>query len=365
MRVVFLQQGEIELRALYGDVSINWQKLKELCTYHRIRPVVAEAARLLDFQHPLIQRYAVFAREQSLLNLLCLKELETVLSAMKEQGIPAVPYKGMVFLQKLYDGKSLRESGDLDIVVDKTQGVATMLLLQKLGYTLKLSLPETEETFGKLVADAQGRQATWCKQLPSGNSLHIDLHWGVNEEYHSYTIGTEDFFKGASLGVLTRTEVLLPSEAALFAMIINHNGGRECWTRLKDVVDLLVFTNKHPEFDGAEATKGYRMQKIFLQGKSLLDAFLKREKVPTALDQTFARYWDEGSREWVLPKLRFVWLYKSMQDSPVSTREIIQHFLAHFTSKYFKTDIYGYPFEGKYKVVNTLTQGLRKRYARP
>lgn len=362
VRFVFLQEGRDSLLNLYADEEVDWEKVRALAAYHRIRPVVFEAGRQLNAQNPTMQRYALFCREQSLLNLLCLKELDEVLSALREEEIAALPYKGMVFLQRMYGGKTLRESGDLDIVVDKKQAVQTMFLLQKLGYALKLDLPEEEPTFRSLVDDAQGRQTTWCKALPSGNTLHIDLHWGVNEEYHHYSIGTADFFAGAYSGILTRAEVLLPADSALFAMILNHNGGRECWTRIKDVVDLLVFLQKHPEFDGEQAAKGYGMHKIFLQGVSLIETFLVAPKPPLGLDRTFARYWEKGSREWVLPKLRFVWLYKAMQDRSLSSREILGHFLTHFTSKYFKTNIYGDPFEGKYRAVNAVTHWIRKRH---
>jgi hypothetical protein len=364
VRLVFLQEGAEILKTLYEDEEVDWEKVKVLSAYHRIRPVVFEAARQLNCQNSTVQRFALYSRDQSLLNLLSLKELDEVLSSFRDEKILAVPYKGMVFLQKLYGGKTLRESSDLDIVVDKGQAVAAMLHLQKLGYSLKLDLKAEESTFRNLIQNAQGRQVSWSKRLASGNAVHIDLHWGVNEEYHSYTISTASFFEGAWVGVLTREQVLLPSEAALFAMILNHNGGRECWTRIKDVVDLLVFLQKYPTFDADSASKGYSMHTIYLQGQSLINAYFRCSQSSSPMDLKFLRYWSVGSRDWVLPKLRFVWLYKAMQDSPLSTREIIQHFLSHFVSKYFKTDIYGYPFEGKYKVFNLLTQGLRKRYAR-
>lgn len=365
---MFLEKDKELAHKAFHHPSVNWERVQSLAVYHRIRPVIYEAARQLNFSNPTIRKFEEYSKEQALLNLLYLRELENVLSYLKEKQIAAIPYKGLLFLHTIFHNRSVRESGDLDIVVSKENAVATIQALLSSGFVLKLDLEPQEDLFRQLVESAQGRQVSLVKLLPSGNPVHIDLHWGVNEEYHRYLITTDDFFRHASAGVFSRNEILIPGREAIFAMILNHNGGRECWTRLKDIVDLLAFEQTYqvsPDTLNVIAS-GFQMKKIYLSGRALIEAYFNDNSSSLPFEEgkivkMIGRYWDGASREWIFPKLRFVFIYRALQDKNHSLREMVALFYSHFSSKYFHTDFYGYPFSGQYQLINKLTRWIRKK----
>src|SRR5579872_64122 len=62
------------------------------------------------------------------------EELVRILPLFKEQGIPAVPYKGPALAQRLYGDLSLREFGDLDVMILERDVPRAQDLIRRLGY---------------------------------------------------------------------------------------------------------------------------------------------------------------------------------------------------------------------------------------
>src|SRR5690606_30876437 len=107
-----------------------------------------------------------------------------------------------------------------------------------------------------------------------------------NEDYHLYQISTSDFFEQSDLFTFNHSQVLWPSKEAILAMILNHNGGRECWTRLKDVVDLLAYIQTFPEVDRGALASTWKMSNVLRQGESLTKTVLLQKTEVTSLDQS-------------------------------------------------------------------------------
>lgn len=301
-----------------------------------------------------------FTLEQSLLHLLVSKELEQLLVKFKSARISILPYKGLLFLKEIYQNRSLRESGDVDLVVKPDDALKAIELLLAEGFIITEKFEGVEFNLPKIVAHAQGRQLSFEKRILGGNKLALDFHWGVNEDYHLYQISTSDFFEQSDLVTFNHSQVLWPSKEAILAMILNHNGGRECWTRLKDVVDLLAYIQTFPEVDRGALASTWKMSNVLRQGESLTKTILLQKTEVTSLDQSYIKFWEKASRDWVMSKLKFVKLYHGLQDGNPGFVRIGWQFLKHFKRKYFDTDLYGYPFEGKIPFINVLTRAIRQ-----
>lgn len=360
VKIVFGETNSESLRELLQDPSLDWDKVWSLLQYHKIRPLFSDAARRANFKNAVTSKCDQFALEQSLLHLLVSKELEQLLAKFRSEGVSILPYKGLLFLKEIYQNKSLRESGDVDLVVNPDDALKAINILLAEGFIITEKYEGVEFNLPKIVAHAQGRQLSLEKLILGGNKLAIDFHWGVNEDYHLYQISTSDFFEQAEYVTFNNNEVLWPSKEAILAMILNHNGGRECWTRLKDVVDLFAYIQTFPEVDREALALSWKMSNVLRQGESLINAIFLQKTQVSSSHRSYIKYWEKASRDWVMPKLKFVKLYHSLQDGNPGWIRIGWQFFKHFKRKYFDTDLYGYPFQGKIPFINVLTRGIRQ-----
>lgn len=355
------------LLLLVNNNDLNWERIRNLTIYHRIRPIVYHAFNKIKVFNNVIQEFSVFCENQKMSHVINSVELYKILELFKASNIPLLPYKGLLFQEKFYSSRVLRESSDIDLVLAPAYVIDGLKLLLTLGYSNRYG-DLSEASAQVLIQESQGRQITLTKMLKSGVIVTIDFHWGVNEDYHLYNIDTRDFFSSSKDQHFLNSSFLLPSEIGVLIMILNHNGGRECWTRLKDIVDLYFFLEncKEEYINLEEKASELKMKNIFISGQTIVDSILK-EKGDVVYDYNIKKvvsrvveFWEIGSRDMIKAKIRFVELYRVLQDDKYSYIKIWSIFFLHIKRKYLKTRIYGYPFKGRFTFVNFLTRLLRR-----
>lgn len=105
-------------------------------------------------------------------NLLAGRQIQAVTNALRDAGIPVILLKGHALARTLYPDPALRQSGDIDLLVQPRNIPATEEVLEKLGYvcpakTFSLSPYEHHhENF-----------------FPPRKGMQIELHWAIDNAF--------------------------------------------------------------------------------------------------------------------------------------------------------------------------------------
>jgi Uncharacterised nucleotidyltransferase len=106
------------------------QDLKKWLATMAIRPVVYDSFRRIDFPHEFTEYLRTFCIAQTVQNLYISVKLKHILNILTQYKIRVYPYKGLYFVDKLYNNQPLRKIGDLDIWVHPD----TKSLIKALSY---------------------------------------------------------------------------------------------------------------------------------------------------------------------------------------------------------------------------------------
>lgn len=330
VKLCLLNSPKDKLATLINSKDVNWQKLSEMVIYHRIRPLFYEACRLVEFKNKEVKVFENFSRRQAIKNLVISEELGRVLLLFQENGIEVIPYKGILFIEKLYKNKILRESSDIDILVKPHNALRAIKLLIQEGYAISTTHAEItsvdDSVLTELIGRTQIQELSLLKDLPSGINVHIDFHWAVGETFHQYSIEVDELFEEANIETFQRRQLLIPNTKTIFKMMLNHHGGRGCWIRLKDFSDMLAFRSQHPEVEVATLqtwAAEMKMSRVFAVGNAIVEGIFlgseQQQSFEPKLQKHIFDYWETSKEyDYFWSKYNHRNIYRQLQDKPMS-----------------------------------------------
>ncbi|AFK02402.1 hypothetical protein Emtol_1253 [Emticicia oligotrophica DSM 17448] len=253
IKVVLLDEPTLHFSSLINLSSVDWERIKKMLAYHRIRPVFYEACRRVGFSNMYIQQLEKFVKIQVLSSLTDKNELENISTILQEKNIEVLPYKGILFSEKLYHNLALRESSDIDIIVKEEHAKEGLKALLNAGFEVKIekkiNLDFSNENVLDNLLKIPSRELSLRRKQKRNEVRNIDYHWAISEKYRGNVINIEDFFKDIILEDFGKKKIWVPNPKGIFKLLLNHHGGRDCWMRLKDVCDLIAFRSKYSYLD--------------------------------------------------------------------------------------------------------------------
>lgn len=332
IKIVLLDSASNIFKNLANDPKINWQRVNKLLKYHSIRPIFYQACRSINFQNDLVENIGIFAKKQAIKNQNEIVESKRVLTLLKDAGIPVLPYKGLLFLEKIYGNKPLREIGDLDILVSPEDSVKALELLIEDGYKLCVEGEVSKELLTELIRTTPSPEVGLDKKTLTGMNVKIDFHWGLNEA-PQFRFDLPNIFNTSEVTNFQNNKLLLPDTSSLFKMLLNHHGGRECWVKLKHLADLIAFKKTYPQISYNDLTNwsaDMNMKRMYVAAESLLESFffsdcisLDKQEESVSLKRIvgmweYATYWDK-----IIPKILLIRIFRKLQDGETSWQTLI------------------------------------------
>jgi len=219
--------------SLSGD-GIDWERLYALARRHGVVVLLYRALSRWDSVRvptPWLEKFSREALAHGKRNLLTAQEVGRLLARLESNGIPALTFKGPALAAAAYGDLSLRQYGDLDILIRPADvGRATELLLANRYFT-DGSIFATERPFG--------RQDGW---------VMVDLHWGVTVPLFASLLDETGMWQRAQTVTLAGQPVrTLALEDHLLAVAIH--GFKDGWSRLKWVCDVAGLVSRHSTMD--------------------------------------------------------------------------------------------------------------------
>src|SRR5262249_35075205 len=117
-------------------------------------------------------------------NLFLAAELGRLLDLLELQGIRAIPYKGPVLAASVYGKLSLREAGDLDILIHRRDVLRGRELLLSMGYRPEVELSRRQEA-------ALLRSASEYNFVTADGDIRVEVHWAVAPHFFGLALDLE------------------------------------------------------------------------------------------------------------------------------------------------------------------------------
>jgi hypothetical protein len=155
--------------------TVDWKYLLKLAEFHGVAPLVFHnistnnLSKLVD--RTCLERLQTIYDETLYKNVIYTAELGSILSAFKENGIPAIALKGVTLAEMLYGNPALRTVLDLDILMRRDDLPRAGSLLDEMGYQ-KSTLP------GDI--DHPFHEVPYIKRAKI--SFFVELHWNLEDE---------------------------------------------------------------------------------------------------------------------------------------------------------------------------------------
>jgi len=308
-----------DLIRVFEQENLDWVRFEKLVGYHKIGFLVYSAGKKIGLRHPMMERLEKNQQQQAFRDLVGQHQLNEIFREFSARNLPILPYKGIVFKDKLYGNQTLRERKDLDVMVLPEHAVESIQLLFSMGYRLSSQRKSDAADLRFLVEHLASSELSLVRHMQRREES-IDFHWGMHE-FPAFEDYTPELFQHTQID----GNVLSPNPSAIFAMILNHHGGREFWVRLKHLVDLVLFLKRYPEISQdvlREQAGKLRMQTVFDYGMHLLDHIFydinSRRTVDSKVLKTVFTMWEEGNHwDQLIPKCRLFYIKWKMLDEKI------------------------------------------------
>ncbi len=225
---------------LKSESPVDWTAVLDLADRHgtssllyrnfsRLPDVVPSSALAL-----LGQRYQTNVHK----SLFLTRELIRILDCLDRLGIEALPYKGLVLSEMYYGDMALRQSGDLDLFVRRSDVARIKNAVRELGYTARVPIPEEAEQD----YISSGYECTF--DSAAGKNV-LELQWALQPHFYAVDFDMEGLFDRAVKVMVAGRQLKTPSPEDLLLVLsvhaAKHVWGRMIW--LCDIAQVLKVGN--------------------------------------------------------------------------------------------------------------------------
>jgi hypothetical protein len=234
---------------LAGNVR-DWASVLELARQHRVLALLfSRISDLGPAVPPAVQEQLRAEYDRNAFhNLSNANELIGLLGLFKRDGIPAVPFKGVVLGAAVYGDLTSRPAGDLDLLIDRRHLVRAADLLLERGYQLETPIsisgtPPVPEYY------------EYHFERPS-DGMVVDLHWrlSLTQPGYSRDLGLDWVWPRRRIAMLAGAEIPdLDPEITL--LLLCMHGSKHAWSRLIWISDVAQLLACHPGLDWAGVTQ--------------------------------------------------------------------------------------------------------------
>lgn len=218
-----------ELRRLLEE-EINWDYLFATAQAHGVLPLLHKhlsGANVPAHFLSRLKRESV-ANSQNVLHLIG-KQLR-VYKLFTDNGIRVALFKGPLLAQTAYGEISLRQAGDIDLLINRRDFAQARALLESLGYEMSPRLsPAQLASHLNNHCELQFMRDEWFTV--------VDLHWDLAPRSFVFNLHADDVMSRLQPSSLARTTVETFSDEDLVLYLAMH-GAKHLWRRLEWIASL-------------------------------------------------------------------------------------------------------------------------------
>ena len=228
------------------DGKIDWQTVLNRSWWHRIRPLIfrhlgAQPAGRVPAAFLEVLRGQASELEQR--NRQLIQTLHHIAELFEDASLRLLVFKGPTLATDAYGDLSLRECGDLDLLIHPDDFPQVKDLLTSHGFTC----------LWDQVASDRKRQLFACEFQRDG--IELDVHWDLAPGWHNYSVDFGHLWgSGQPFSPNCQLARKLQPEDAMEVLCMH--GTRHWWERLRWICDIAELVNSGiiRDWDRVEAT---------------------------------------------------------------------------------------------------------------
>jgi hypothetical protein len=272
--------GGHKLRQLLRH-DLDWDYLLTTASNHGLMPLLHKHLNSVSAEIPVhvlsrLKRESI-GNAQNVLHLT--GKLLKLYRLLKENGVRIAIFKGAQLSEMAYGELSLRQAGDIDVLIEREQFRHAQQLLESLGYEMTPSLTE---------AQLASHLATHCEiQFMRDDWFTVvDLHWALAPRNFVFKLDTDDVLARLQRVAFAGTEIETLATEDLILYQSMH-GAKHLWRRLEWISSLgeLIRSAEAIDWDlmMSRATKAHATRMLAL-GLRLAEG-LSGTNVPVSVDK--------------------------------------------------------------------------------
>ena len=242
-----------EIRAC-AEAIVDWNQFLAWVHRNRVAPLVYH--NLLQtvvsvIPETIIQRLRGEFERNSLRVLMQLAEATRISRLFADAGIRSMIIKGPALAQYAFGNPMLRESGDIDVVINPAEVPVADRLLIKAGY--RRVVPDTE--ISPALDEAYRRRRSQFGYRLETRNLILELHWRLTSNSLLMPLDVMSLWSRSEPVRVAGADFATLPDQELFLYLCAH-GSVHMWFRLKWLADIAALLRRlQPETIGRIATR--------------------------------------------------------------------------------------------------------------
>jgi hypothetical protein len=224
--------------------SFDAERLLDLAARHRVLPQLYAGLKRAEISLPPdpLTHLRTYAQINAGKVLRLAGDLRRLVDEFDRARIPVIPFKGIILASQIYGDVSLRDVGDLDLLVGRHDIVRAADLLVSLGHhpIFPTATPHEAAFLEELTGPRRTRYLlTHCEHhlVYDATRLNVDLHWAMSLREFSVSLDIQGLWNRAKRTTVAGREVLTLADEDLL-IVLCLNGAKDCWERLDRVCDV-------------------------------------------------------------------------------------------------------------------------------
>ena len=254
LRVPLSQAEAHTLRELCA-CGLDWDVVLELARRHRVQPLVFWSLQAIGWPSvpaSIRERLSGSFHIHASHTFALARELLHVGSLLQRIGVPMVSLKGPTLALSAYGSVALRQFGDLDVLVPRSQVLRARRALHEDGYRSRLELAKAQE-------EAHLRDDSVFDLVRDegldGRPTALELHWGLTGRSFTRPIAFDHVHLRLREGPLVGG-VAQHLDAPDLLLILCVHGTKHLWERLQWITDVSQVLRQYASCDGKPDGQG-------------------------------------------------------------------------------------------------------------
>lgn len=241
--------NEKRLENLVGKI-VDWNSLIARARQHRVAPLLHSRLMETDALVPpeIRELLRVDYDRNAFRSLANATELVSILKRFDQQGIPAMPFKGVVLAASVYKSLTIRPAGDLDLLIFERDLKRATALLLEYGYELQTEAHEDG-------SPSLENYYEYHFERPS-DGMVLELRWRLEltQPRYRHNLGMDWVWLRRQTVNLAGVDVpnLDPERSLL--MLCMH-GSKHVWSRLIWICDVAQLLKEKSDLDWNAVTR--------------------------------------------------------------------------------------------------------------
>ena len=272
-RLYFSTSSTDELNDFIGSHDIDWKLVKKIAKTHGIRPFIYHVIHKYqlnvpaDFKSNLEDDYNIALKRNIAEAVVAAK----ITNGLTKLGVSVISYKGPLLALQYYENMAMRESVDIDFIVDQSDVVKIEDYFISCGYQAKETVPRGYlKLYRPFFRDIVYR-------IPEYN-FNVEIHWALLNrfagKYPSYKLFKPHTIPHQTIYGNFKTL----SRVYDFLAIISNHLVKDMGTKFKCHIDIACMLTKYPDLLNdpiiLEIARKYCFEKKLKKGLSMMEELI-------------------------------------------------------------------------------------------